>query len=50
MNDKDCPYGAQDCPKTENIDLQTKMISKKLDALIVIFLILHGAEIGALLL
>lgn len=44
-----CPYGANDCPKVQNLRQEVSNIHYKLNALIILVVALHGAEIIALL-
>ena len=50
MTEKQCPYGADECPKVRELEESIRTISMKLDTLIAIFVILHATEIGALIL
>lgn len=43
-----CPYGANDCPKVQNLRKEMDAIHWKLNALIMIVISLHGAELIAL--
>lgn len=44
-----CPYGANDCPKVQNLRKELESIHWKLNALIMVVIALHGAEIIAVL-
>lgn len=50
MNDEiTCPYGANDCPKLQETRAKIASIEWKLDILIMIVVLLHGAELAALI-
>lgn len=49
MKEKDCPYGAEDCPKLKNLKSEMKSVNRKIDVAIALILILHGAELMTLI-
>lgn len=48
-DDSSCPYGAANCPKQREIQDTIRILSRKVDLIIAVILIFHGAELVTML-
>lgn len=49
VGDDSCPYGAANCPKQREIQDTIRILSRKVDLIIAVILIFHGAELVTML-